>query len=145
LALAHGQELLAHAFHWPELVERLMMGLLAAGFPLAITLAWYHGHKGLPRIGQGELMMLSLLLLIGAGLLVFLVRTPAERAVPGATMRPGVEPAIASGPGAAPARTKARRLAILPFDNLTPPTPSLRTGCTRTSSRRSPRAHLLSR
>src|SRR5262245_23232852 len=46
LALAHGQELLAHTFHWPEIVGRLLMGGLIVGFPVAIVLAWYHGHKG---------------------------------------------------------------------------------------------------
>ena len=41
LALAHGQELLAHTFHWPEIVGRLIMGALILGFPIAIVLAWY--------------------------------------------------------------------------------------------------------
>jgi len=70
LALAHGQELLAHNFHWPELVGHVLIGTLIVGFPVAVALAWYHGHKGLTRLSAGELSVVSLLLLIGAGLLV---------------------------------------------------------------------------
>ena len=31
-----------------------------------MTLAWYHGHRGLKQVGAGELMMISVLVLIGA-------------------------------------------------------------------------------
>ena len=39
LALAHAQELLAHTYHWPEVVGQLLMGVLIVGFPVAIALA----------------------------------------------------------------------------------------------------------
>jgi hypothetical protein len=77
LALAHGAELLGHTFHWPEFAQRLIVGLLIVGLPVVLTLAWYHGHKGLKGVGQGELMITSILLVIGAGLLIVLVRPPA--------------------------------------------------------------------
>jgi len=77
LAIAHGTELLGANFHWPEIIGRLVMGLLIVGFPFALVLAWYHGHKGLVGVGRGEMMIVSLLLVIGAGLLVMLVRVRA--------------------------------------------------------------------
>jgi Tol biopolymer transport system component len=89
LALAHGQELLAHTYHWPEVVGRVMMGGLIVGFPVAVALAWYHGHKGLTRISAGELTVVSLLVLIAAVLLTALVRVPGEGTTqPGATSLP---------------------------------------------------------
>src|SRR5215471_16379947 len=78
LALAHGTELLSHTFHWPETANRLVMGVLIVGFPLVLALSWYHGHKGLTRISKGEMMVVSLLLVISAGLLILFVRVPNE-------------------------------------------------------------------
>src|SRR5215472_15296262 len=72
LALAHGQDLLAHNFHWPELVGHVLIGTLIVGFPIAVALAWYHGHKGATRLSAGEMAVVSLLLVIGAGLLIVL-------------------------------------------------------------------------
>jgi TolB-like protein/Flp pilus assembly protein TadD len=106
LALAHAQDLLAHTYHWPELVGRLLMGVLIVGFPVAIALAWYHGHKGLKRVGQGELMLLAILLVIGAGLLIALVR-------------PSAELGTAAVPTAQPVAPPAASVAVVPFVNLT--------------------------
>jgi hypothetical protein len=36
------------------------MALLLVGLPIALTLAWYHGHKGLTRVSAGELMIGSI-------------------------------------------------------------------------------------
>src|SRR5688572_7647180 len=66
LALAHGAELVTHALHWPDGVWRGVVLMLIVGFPIAVTLAWYHGHKGLTKMSQGELAIVSVLLLIGA-------------------------------------------------------------------------------
>jgi TolB-like protein len=103
LALAHGQELLAHNFHWPELVGHVLIGVLIVGFPIAVALAWYHGHRGMTRISAGEMTVVSLLLVIGAGLLIALVRPSAERA-----------PASASSAGVPKAS-----VAVIPFANHT--------------------------
>jgi TolB-like protein len=129
LALAHGQELLSHAFHWPEIIGRLVVGALVVGFPVAVALAWYHGHKGLRRISPGEMTIVSILLVIGAGLLIALVRAPQEPAPLQAQAPPPIaaERALSSGAtsqaGIAPAQAGAPakpRLAILPFENLSP-------------------------
>src|SRR5215472_8254348 len=66
LALAHGQELLAHNFRWPELIGHVLIGTLIVGFPIAVALAWYHGHRGATRLSAGEMTIVSMLLLIAA-------------------------------------------------------------------------------
>src|SRR3984885_10028878 len=78
LALAHGADLLGHTFNWPEAINRLLLGVLIVGFPVALALAWYHGHRSLKTISTGEATIISLLVLIGAGLLVLFVRPSAE-------------------------------------------------------------------
>ena len=129
LALAHGQELLAHTYHSPETVERVVMGVLIVGFPIAVALAWYHGHKGLTSISAGELGVVSILLVIGAGLLSVLVRTRSEHSAPAepvasatsagaqSTVRSTRIASASRSRGPIPSATKPR-LAILPFENL---------------------------
>ena len=109
LALAHGQDLVAHAFDWPEIYARILMSLLVVGFPLALTLAWYHGHKGLRRFTAGEAAILALLLVIGAGLLTILVRAPEKNEM--ATAQ-----AVMVKTAAAPLNANA--IAVLPFENM---------------------------
>lgn len=82
LALAHGQEILAHTFHWPAVVGRAFVGALIFGFPVALVLAWYHGHKGLKSFNPAEMTIVAMLLLIGAGGLILLVHPPAEHPLP---------------------------------------------------------------
>jgi serine/threonine-protein kinase len=121
LAIAHGQELVAHAYEWPEIVGRALIGVLGLGFPIALTLAWYHRHKGFKRFGAGEMTIISLLMLIGAGLLMVLVRGPSEHP-------PGREAAIPNNSrGIADARSSSSpsqaakpRIAVMPFENLSP-------------------------
>ncbi len=36
LAIAHGEELVANAYHWPELVGRIVIGILGLGLPLTL-------------------------------------------------------------------------------------------------------------
>ena len=37
LALAHGQDLLSHTFHWPELIGRILIGTLIVGCPVRLN------------------------------------------------------------------------------------------------------------
>jgi TolB-like protein/Tfp pilus assembly protein PilF len=112
LALAHGQELLAHTYNWPDVVGRVLMGALVVGFPISIALAWYHGHRGMTRLSAGEMTIVSLLLVIGAGLLIALVRVPeGGRTAPLARAEVTVPAGSASVPGAS--------VAVVPFTNLT--------------------------
>jgi TolB-like protein len=128
ITIAHGEELLAHAFAWNDGIARGLMATLVAGFPIALGLAWYHGHKGLTRVSQGELMVGSLLLVIAALLLVALVRPGPEASEPvvaaGNSELPAVTrsaaPTVASAPPDASAMPLRPRIAILPFENLSP-------------------------
>ena len=57
------------AFDWSALVPRLTLFALLLGFPVAVTLAWYHGHRARQRISGPELLIVSLLLAVGGTLL----------------------------------------------------------------------------
>jgi TolB-like protein len=123
IAIAHGQELLADAFDWPHLIGRILMSVLVVGLPLVLALAWYHGHKGLKRVGQGELTIISLLVLIAAGLLVALVRAPSEASagrraadVPDSGVIANTV-TQATAPAGSPQGTS---LAVLPFADMSP-------------------------
>jgi TolB-like protein len=78
LALAQGIELVGRGFAWPEVIDRGLIVLLVVGFPIAVTVAWYHGHRGLQRVSQGELAIVSVLILIGALLFGAVFAPPVE-------------------------------------------------------------------
>jgi TolB-like protein/Tfp pilus assembly protein PilF len=130
ITIAHGEELLAHAFAWNEGIARWLLALLLVGFPVTLILAWYHGHKGMTRVSQGEMFIGSIMLVIAGILLVVLVRPPGQ--TPAATSgRPdtGASHASAVMPGSAPQTAAVQtpapvslrpRIAVLPFENLSP-------------------------
>jgi TolB-like protein len=123
LALAHGQELLAHNFHWSESVGHVLTGVLIVGLPIVVALAWYHGHRGLTRIGAGEMTVIALLLVIGAGLLIALVGVPEQRGAQAGSEATAAAsaPAAADAPGNTAISVAGKpRIAILPFENLSP-------------------------
>jgi TolB-like protein len=122
ITIAHGEELLAHAFAWDDAIARWLLAILVAGFPVAIGLAWYHGHKGLKRVSQGELMVSSILLVIAGVLLTVLVR-PSH--ISSDAARPPTAQIAPSAPASAPSANVARdrvphrpRIAVMPFENL---------------------------
>jgi len=98
--------------HWPELVVRITLVLLTLGLPVAILLAWYHGHtKAQHRISGPELAMLTVLLIIAGTILLVVSRYSGEH-----------EPAVAATSTATPTNlpTAPRTaVAVLPFANLT--------------------------
>jgi TolB-like protein len=114
LAVAQGTELLAAAFDWPASANQIVLVLLVIGFPIALTIAWYHGHRGLRQMSQGELAIVSVLLLIGA---IFF--TVSIRPSPGTLSQP--DPARASAETnerADDASAPPYSIAVLPFVNL---------------------------
>src|SRR4249919_192317 len=76
LALADGEGLVAHAFHWPDLAGQILIGALIVGFPVTVVFAWYHGHKGMQNFTTAELTIVALLVLVGGGGLFLMVRPP---------------------------------------------------------------------
>jgi hypothetical protein len=120
LAIANGQELMAHAFGWPEIVAKIVMALLILGLPLVLTVAWYHGHRGLKRLSAGELGIISLLIVIGAGLLTVFVREPATRGSLQSLSHPG-RTEHATAQSEAPGKPiPVASIAVLPFEDLSP-------------------------
>ncbi|HEY6455535.1 MAG TPA: hypothetical protein VIY90_09685 [Steroidobacteraceae bacterium] len=118
IAIAHGQQLMADAFDWPHLVGRILMSALVLGLPLILTLAWYHGHKGLKRIGAGELAILSVLIVIAAGLLVVFVRAPGAHAQ--TRVEQTAQHEVAESAQAAVSAPAGPSLAVLPFVDMSP-------------------------
>ena len=120
LALAQGQEILANAFGLPNAVQRVFLGVLIVGLPIVITLAWYHGHRTLKQFTAGEATIVSLLMLIGAALLFGLLDYRPEKKEP-ATIDGGASRDSASDiVGGKPAVARRLRVAIMPFENLSP-------------------------
>jgi TolB-like protein len=109
LALAHAEELIAHAYEWPESVGQILIGVLALGFLVALVLAWYHGHKGLTSFSKAEMSILAMLMIVGAGMLYLFVQ-PSDHAEVTAT--------AAAAPQASPIRPAGLSVAVLPFMNL---------------------------
>jgi TolB-like protein len=108
LAIAHGGELLGHSFHWPEVANRLLMGALIVGFPVALALAWYHGHRSLTKVSFAEATIISLLLVLGAGMLIVFVPESGERSSERAAAPASRAAATTTGPS----------IAVLPFINM---------------------------
>jgi TolB-like protein len=127
LAIAHAGELLGHTFNWPELTNRILMSGLIVGLPIALALAWYHGHRSLRSVSAGEATIISLLVVIGAGLLVVFARPPAEALrealapVPSAGTSPvaaAPTQAARSAEAKATVLPKGPSIAVLPFVNM---------------------------
>jgi TolB-like protein len=132
LALTHAEELVAHAYGWPESIGQILIAVLGIGLPVAVTLAWYHGHRASRHVSGAEATIIAILLLMGAGFLSLFVRphqpsvtqSVKHGAAPTASQVPSAVVPLtraSTGPPLAPAPTSGRpRLAILPFENLSP-------------------------
>jgi TolB-like protein/tetratricopeptide (TPR) repeat protein len=122
LALAQAQDLLAASFGWSALVGRVVLILLIAGLPIALTIAWYHGHRALRHMSAGELGILSVLVLIGGVFFSAAFRPAGEAASPPSAEPPAVTsaPTNIGGPPFAAADVLPNKIAVLPCENLSP-------------------------
>jgi TolB-like protein len=96
----------ADAFAWHAIIKQLALLALTVGFPVALTLAWFHGERGQQRVTGPELALLSVLLLFGGGLLWIY----AHRSVTTAAT------AAKSAPPSSFTDTRPS-IAVLPFEN----------------------------
>ena len=96
------------AFAWPATVKQIATIVLAVGLPIVVVLGWYHGERGQRRVSGPELAVLTLLLLIGGGLLWLY----SKRSVPTTTTTTAETPAPVSA-----AVDGRPSIAVLPFDN----------------------------
>jgi serine/threonine-protein kinase len=110
-ALLHGVQMLREAFEWPLLVSRITVIGLILGVPVAITLAWYQGHRARHRVSGPELSILIALLVVAGSVLWYVSRH--EHSTESAA-------SSASGPAASQAafNPPAHSIAVLPFINL---------------------------
>jgi TolB-like protein/Flp pilus assembly protein TadD len=120
-ALIQVLDVVAQRFGWSDLIEKLIILALAAGFFVALVLAWYHGERGAQRVGGTELLIIALLLAIGGGLLWRYARLPAPAAVAAAAAKPVSTSALAAEPpgllASVVAKIPEKSVAVLPFAN----------------------------
>jgi TolB-like protein len=116
-ALLHGIQMLRETFDWPFLVPRLTVFALALGAPIAVTLAWFHGHRARHRISGPELSILIALLVAAGSVLWWVSRSNHEHVAaptPAEGTSAGTRPAIPSASFNPPPHS----IAVLPFVNL---------------------------
>ncbi len=119
LAIGEAQDLLANAFEWPTFARRAVVLTLAVGFPIAVTVAWYHGHRALRRVSVGELSILSVLTLLGA--LVFVVALRQDEPAPAAQSAAVLQAILpAPTPAATTSTALPNKVAVLPCENQSP-------------------------
>jgi len=74
-ALLHGVQMLRETFEWPLLVSRLTVVGLVLGAPIAVTLAFYHGHRAQHRVSRQELSILIALLVVAGSVMWWVSRS----------------------------------------------------------------------
>jgi fucose 4-O-acetylase-like acetyltransferase len=79
-AALHGVVMLRETFEWSAGVPRFTTFALVLGFPIAATLAWFHGHRAQQRVSRSELSILVALLLVAGSVLWWISREGHERA-----------------------------------------------------------------
>jgi serine/threonine-protein kinase len=110
-ALVTGIKLLSEAFQWPPLVSRITVIGLVLGIPVAVTLAWYHGHRGRHRVSGPEFSILIALLLLAGSVLWYVSRHEPSSASEFVNASRSAASQSAFNP-------PAHSIAVLPFINL---------------------------
>jgi TolB-like protein len=116
-ALLHTVEMLGEAFEWPLLVPRLTVFGLVLGAPIAVTLAWYHGHRAQQRVSGPELSILIVLLLVAGSVMWWLSRNSREHGVASAPAEVA-NTAVSPAPAADSFNPPPHSIAVLPFVNM---------------------------
>jgi TolB-like protein len=98
-------------------VQQAALVLIVMGLPVALVLAWFHGEKGAQHVSVPEFVILSTLALVAVGA-IGLVRQRALAAEASTTRLLLEEP-----PNSA---ARVWGIAVLPFEELTPPSEELR-------------------
>jgi TolB-like protein len=108
-ALLHGVQMLRETFEWPFLVPRLTVFALVLGAPIAVTLAWFHGHRARHRISGQELSILIALLVVAGSVLWWVSKHSQQRTATASAV--AVAPAVPFNP-------PPHSIAVLPFVNM---------------------------
>jgi TolB-like protein/Flp pilus assembly protein TadD len=103
-----GLEYVTDTFQWPGQIQQLATLALLIGLPIVLVTAWYHGDQGRQRVSAAELIIITLLFLVGGG--IFWRYDRANEAP---------SPAAASRePPSAPLAVAEKSIAVLPFVNM---------------------------
>ena len=108
-----GLEYVSEAFGWPGQLRQVAILALLIGLPIVLVIAWYHGDRGEQRVSGTELVIITLLFLLGGG--IFWRYDHSAETVP-AKAASAADPGAAAAPAAA-ADTGAS-IAVLPFVNM---------------------------
>jgi len=110
--LLQGLEYVSEAFGWPGQLRQVAILALLIGLPIVMVTAWYHGDKGQQRVSAAELIIITLLFLVGGG--IFWLYDRASQAPAPATATSN-QPLVMPG---TPAVVEAKSIAVLPFVNM---------------------------
>jgi TolB-like protein/Tfp pilus assembly protein PilF len=107
-----GLEYVSESFGWPGQLRQIAILALLIGLPVVLVTAWYHGDQGRQRVSAAELIIITLLFLIGGG--IFWRYDKASDAPSPATASPG-QPSVGAS---AAADIPDKSIAVLPFVNM---------------------------
>jgi TolB-like protein len=103
----------SEAFGWPGQLRQVAILAMLVGLPIVLVIAWYHGDRGEQRVSGTEIVIITLLFLLGGGIF-----WRYDRATEMAAVRaPAAAGPAAEGPGVAAEDTRAS-IAVLPFVNM---------------------------
>jgi len=103
-----GLEYVTDTFQWPGQIQQLATLALLIGLPIVLVTAWYHGDQGRQRVSAAELIIITLLFLVGGGIFWRYDRAnEAPSPAAGSREQPGAPVAVAE-----------KSIAVLPFVNM---------------------------
>ena len=102
--------LLAGTYNWPPLAMQIVINVEGIGFAIALVLAWYHGERSQKHLSRTELLLLTVVVVFGVGLLWHTVHAPQP-------VR-GSPAAVASALTPIPSIEKDPSIAVLPLVNM---------------------------
>jgi TolB-like protein/tetratricopeptide (TPR) repeat protein len=107
-----GLEYATDTFHWPQHLQQLTTLALLIGLPIVLVTAWYHGDKGRQRVSAAELVIITLLFLVGGGIFWRYDRANEAPAPDAASL------AQSAGAPGTPSNVPDKSIAVLPFVNM---------------------------
>jgi len=107
-----GLEYATDTFHWPDQIQQLTTLALLVGLPVVLVTAWYHGDQGRQRVSAAELIIITLLFLVGGGIFWRYDQASQAPSPAAASLQPtGAAPQT-------PAMFAEKSIAVLPFVNM---------------------------
>ena len=99
-------------FQWPGQIQQLATLALLVGLPVVLVTAWYHGDQGRQRVSAAELIIITLLFLVGGGIFWRYDQASQAPSPTAASLQPQ------GGAPQTPAMFDDKSIAVLPFVNM---------------------------